>query len=163
MVVGCYMPTRIPALLRWTSIVALPLLAVWMMGCSGAHESKLADCKQSQFQFRLKCPSGTNYRMLFGVPCQGDCEKLIPPPPDFDGHIQVLEKQQLVYEFPASSKTAGRCNWLERKKHYGYLLTWGETDKLKHHLKSGHRYDVKVNFATAPPTATSLWLSWVNP
>ena len=136
MMEGCCVPMRVPTLVRWMSIVALPLLAVWMMGCSGAHELKLVDCKQNPLQFHFDCPSGTNHRMLLGVPCQGDCNKLIPPAPDFVGNIQVSEKKHVVYEFPISSKTAGQCNWLESKKHYGYLLNWGDTDKLEDHLKA---------------------------
>ncbi len=131
------------------------------------RETKLADCTKDSLRFPLRCPSGSRFQLLLGVPekpVDWDRPNAKPnQPPTFEGKVAFWQEGRIVHRIVISSRNARSCNWLKKYSLDGaYLLTWDAPDDLEKHLTPGRSYDVRVSFTHRPAPTTSLWLSWLT-
>jgi hypothetical protein len=115
---------------------------------------KLADCNTNALAFTMTCDHSPPYQFVLGL---GPSHT---GPVAFRGEVIIQQSTGTVARIQIGSDHITSCNWLPGL--HGYILTWNRTnagERLGELLRRGQSYDVRVAFAEAPPTDSSLWLS----
>jgi hypothetical protein len=115
---------------------------------------KLADCNTNALAFTMTCDHSPPYQFVLGL---GPSHT---GPLAFRGEVIIQQGTGTVARIQIGSEHVTSCNWLPGLD--GYILTWNRTnagERLGELLRRGQIYDVRVAFAEAPPTDSSLWLS----
>ena len=115
---------------------------------------KLADCNTNALAFTMTCDHSPPYQFVLGL---GPSHT---GPLAFRGEVIIQQGTGTVARIQIGSEHITSCNWLPGLD--GYILTWNRTnagERLGELLRRGQSYDVRVAFAEAPPTDSSLWFS----
>ena len=115
---------------------------------------KLADCNTNALAFTMTCDHSPPYQFVLGL---GPSHT---GPFAFRGEVIIQQSIGTVARIQIGSEHITPCNWLPGLD--GYILTRNRTnagERLSELLRRGQSYDVRVAFAEAPPTDSSLWFS----
>src|SRR5512140_600916 len=139
------------------------LLALGVVGSFGLprlvcmdvpKRQKLADCNTNALAFTMTCDHSPPYQFVLGLgPSHAG-------PLAFRGEVIIQQSTGTVARIEIGSEHIISCNWLPDLD--GYILTWNRTnagERLGELLRRGQSYDVRVAFAEAPPTDSTLWFS----
>jgi hypothetical protein len=142
----------------WAALLVLGVIGYLVLPCLVCTDvpkrQKLADCTTNALAFTMTCDHSPPYQFVLGL---GPSHT---GPFAFHGEIIIQQSTGTVARIQISSEHIKSCTWLPGL--YGYILTWDRTnagERLGELLRHGQRYDVRVAFAEAPPTDSSLWFS----
>ena len=118
---------------------------------------RLGEIKSASNSFAFTCPKGHRFNFVIGSKETGlwDASRT-------EGLIRVYAQKELVSEFKFTGDTTAPCNWLDAHQLHGTVLDWTPNWDLEKQLKAGETYEVLLDFSTAAPAGTSLWLTFLQ-
>ncbi len=138
--------------------VALALLVLGVIGYLALPDVpkrvKLADCNTNSVAFTMTYDHSPPYHFVLGL--NPSHTGLLA----FRGEVVIQQSTGTVARIAVGSDHSTPCNWLPGLD--GYILTWNRTntgERLDELLRRGQSYAVRVAFAEAPPTDSSLWFA----
>ena len=153
--------------LSWLALAAA-LLGLYLLGASYwvrnvkgvPRDAKLADLTGGEVSFVWRCPPGSSFRLVLGVPEQ---EAQPSEPVPVRGLVTIRHAGHTVHCFAIAPGALGRSNWLEpHGLRGGYILNWHGGNRLDPYVRAGRRYEVSVRLSQGPPPGASLWMYWLT-
>jgi hypothetical protein len=135
-------------------LIILPLLRHPFLA-----RDKLGTCSNVSQNIIFKCPSGHNYRLVFGVPKKEGKFKV-----SFVGTVTIYQKGVQIHRLVFDPNELKEGNWLNKEGLDAYILNSipGSFSILDSYIKKNEEYEADINFREIPPDGTSLWLCYLR-
>ncbi len=131
------------------------------------HKIKLADCTNSPVKIHLETPKGRKYFLTLNTPkAQTVTNGGSASPYAFTGYIQITKGNVVIADIPIESDKTSVNLIQNADGSCEYQLPAFSRDtnapSLSRFIQAGGDYDFEVKLNPAPPTASSIWLHWLQ-